>query len=212
MQRYKTSSLRTCFSGHIYSVSKDTRIFVDLSHVMNLFFHASEMLQIVTLLLYLRVTQPSGVCNGNWDFQRAGPPAVKYLFSPDWSAAAKTRISGFLGNQVFCEKAAHFSLQLFYHPLSHSLSSSSVSHLLSCRHALHAAYLTVCFCVMHTNVWHYDMITQCKPKKPPENKPSETRIKNPGVKTERHASSCPLLKERKPRRLYPGLLVNHLCS
>lgn len=123
------------------------------------------------------------VCNGNWDFQRAGPPAVKYLFSPDWSEAAKTRISGFLGNQVFCEKAAHFSLQLFYHPLSHSLSSSSVSHLLSCRHALHAAYLTVCFCVMHTNVWHYDMITQCKPKKPPRkqtirNKNKKSRCQN----------------------------------
>lgn len=214
-------SLWTCISGHIHSLF--TKILTPgLSRTVNSFFDASEMLQIVTLLLYLRVTQPSAVCDGNWDFESAGPPAIKYLFSPDWSEAAKTGISGFLGNQCFWEKAARFSLLLFYHPLTRILSSSSVSHLLSCRHALYAplqaAYFSVCFCVMHTNVWHYDMIAQCNTPPPPKKKKKTLKnnkkilLFDPGVKTEWHARSCLLLKERKPRVLYPGLLVNHLCS
>lgn len=96
---------------------------------------------------------------------------IRYLFAPDWSEPR-------LGLVVSCEtsrafffflrealKEAHFSLRPFHRPFSLTLSSLSVSHLISCSHtpctSPHAAFLFVCLCVMHTNAWHYDMMTQC---------------------------------------------------
>lgn len=78
------------------------------------------------------VTQPSVISNRRLDFERTGPPEIKYLFPP-WLIGAKAWIRGSSGNQsciylfIFL---AHFILHLFHHPLSLILSSLPVfAHL-----------------------------------------------------------------------------------
>lgn len=89
---------------------------------------------------------------------------MKYLLSPDWSEP-ETWISGFLGNQSCFENST-------FQPASlSSFLSSPPFHPRPCRisspvaiiptHLLTPPFLFVRFCVTHTNVWHYDMMTQC---------------------------------------------------
>lgn len=124
------------------------------------------------------VSQGDGaICDLSLEFRFSVLSHNKIFTFPDWSEPKpglvlswETSLFFFRSFFLFVSweplKTEHFSLHLFHHPFSLTLSSLSVSHLLSCSHTpLHPHLLTLPFlsvCLKHTNVWHYDMMmAQC---------------------------------------------------
>lgn len=182
------------------------------------------MLHVITLLLVLWVTHPCVICNGSLDFESTGRATIKYLLSPDWPELKHGLVVSWENSHAFFPSLRGFkNLRLsfiipFLSPFHHCPSHISFS----CSHTLdtspHSAFLFLCLCVMHTNVWHSDMMmTQCSLEicLTPPTHPKKSLFDS-GVRTQ-NTSSCPLLERRKlvfmqqPCLPHAGLSVNHIC-
>lgn len=189
--------------------------------------HIAER-HIIIIPSHHRLTQPFCL-----NLARTGQTIVKYLLSLDWSEPRLGLVGSWETSHAFLFPRAFENstfqpatlssspfLSAFHPCLSHISSHVAIVYrqlpMLPFFVCVMCFVMCVCVCVSHTNMWHYDMMAQCSVLNFSHQK--IWALFDPGVKTEQHTISCPLLNRKKllfmqhPRLPHAGLSVNHGCS